>query len=311
MVKQSFMKTIHWALMGALACAAYSAQAKSPRQPLEQWQTYAPSTSLSTANLGDYQAVAVFYRLDNVNRDTPVNVYVDGRYQASLLPNTHSTRAVCADKQVFGAAWSRTDGFERDIAGVRETLPLREVAFFRVEVNAAGQPELVRVPAEQAEQEFENTRLLTQTLSRATPQHQLQCQAPVLQTNQLSASALFGFNQYQYEAIVPTAYAQLAEISKKINHLGEAKIQKIVVAGHADPEGADEYNQQLSLKRAQVIAQALRERGGVKLPIEAVGLGKTELKMPHCASQHPHDAAARHACNQPNRRVEITVYGRE
>lgn len=300
------MKT-RWTVLTALVLATTVAQAQSPQQPLEQWQTYANAPQANVKDLGQYQAMAVFYRLSDVS-GAPVNVYVNGRYQASLLPNSFSARAVCADKQAFGAAFSSTEGFNK-INDVHETLPLRDMAFFRVVTNRAGQPELKRVSFETAKAELGQARPVAQTLSRTPEAHQLQCAAPVLQTNQISVSALFGFNQYRYEGIEPSGYQALNDILDKIKALGQDKIQKIVITGHTDPDGSDEYNLQLSQKRAKMIQAALREKGGVSVPMEAVGVGKQELRVKDCATLHPNNTAARLSCNQPNRRVEITVYG--
>lgn len=305
------MKT-RWTVLAALlwASTATMAQAQSPKQPLEQWQTYATNPQIKMSDLGEHQAMAVFYRLNDVS-DAPANVYINGHYQASLLPNTFSARAVCANKQTFGVALSRTDRFDDVNQGVYETLPVGDVAFFRVLQNAAGQVGLVRVPADVAKAELVNTQAVAQTVSRTPEAYALQCSAPVLQTMRLSANALFGFNQFAYEKIEPSAYRELAEISRKIQELGNERIQKIVVAGYTDPEGSDEYNRDLSQKRAAVIQAALREKGGVTAPMEAVGLGETELRVSDCAAKHVKDMKARQACNQPNRRVEITVIGQQ
>lgn len=46
------------------------------------------------------------------------------------------------------------------------------------------------------------------------------------------------------------------------------------VDGHTDAVGSDAYNDQLSLRRAQVVAEALVETGMAKDRIEARGMGK-------------------------------------
>ncbi len=49
----------------------------------------------------------------------------------------------------------------------------------------------------------------------------------------------------------------------------------IVVAGHTDSVGASEYNQALSEKRAESVAQYLRSKDIVPVRIETVGFGET------------------------------------
>lgn len=305
------MKT-RWTVLAALLWASTStmAQAKSPKQPLEQWQTYAPNPQIQMSNLGEYQAMAVFYRLDDVS-EAPANVYVNGHYQASLLPNTFSARVVCANKQTFGVALNSAKHFDNINNGLYETLPVGDVAFFRVVQNAAGVLELKRVSAELAQADLVNTKAVAQTLSRAPEPHALQCSAPVLHMTRLSANALFGFNQFAYEKMEASAYHELDVISSKINELGDNRVQKIVVTGYTDPEGSDEYNRDLSQKRAEVVQAALREKIRVNVPMETVGLGETELRVGDCAVKHMKDVVARQACNLPNRRVEVTVIGQQ
>lgn len=296
-----------WTVLTALTLSVFTAHAQSTKQPLEQWQTYAQSAPVSLSNLKENQAIAVFYRLDD-GANVPVNVYVNGRYHASLLPNTFSAQPVCAAKQVFGLAVDEIHGFENIRNQAERTLPVGEVAHFRVQADANGQPEWVAVSAEVARAEMGKNKMVTQTHSRAVSAH---CEAPVLQTENFSTSAIFGFNQYAYEGIAPEAHEPLMKLSQKINNLGAERIQKVLIAGHSDPEGSPDYNLDLSQKRALTIQAALQKMGGVSVPMEAVGFGAKSLKVDNCATLHPKNAKARHECNQPNRRVEITVYGRQ
>lgn len=70
---------------------------------------------------------------------------------------------------------------------------------------------------------------------------------------------------------------------------------KVIVEGHTDSRGSDEYNQQLSERRAQSVADALAFRGIDRSRVEAVGRGKA---LPVASN----DTAAG---QQQNRRVEL------
>jgi outer membrane protein OmpA-like peptidoglycan-associated protein len=70
---------------------------------------------------------------------------------------------------------------------------------------------------------------------------------------------------------------------------------KVIVEGHTDSRGSDEYNQQLSERRAESVADALAFRGIDRSRVEAVGRGKT---LPVASN----DTAAG---QQQNRRVEL------
>ena len=70
---------------------------------------------------------------------------------------------------------------------------------------------------------------------------------------------------------------------------------KVIVEGHTDSRGSDEYNQQLSERRAQSVADALSFRGVDRSRVEAMGRGKA---LPVASN----DTAAG---QQQNRRVEL------
>lgn len=70
---------------------------------------------------------------------------------------------------------------------------------------------------------------------------------------------------------------------------------KVIVEGHTDSRGSAEYNQQLSERRAQSVADALAFRGIDRSRVEAVGRGK---ELPVASNDNA-------AGQQQNRRVEL------
>ena len=68
-----------------------------------------------------------------------------------------------------------------------------------------------------------------------------------------------------------------------------------MIEGHTDSVGSDSYNEELSQRRAQAVADALRTRGVAADRYEAKGLGKS----------FPVASNATNAGRQQNRRVEI------
>ncbi|MEJ0034564.1 MAG: OmpA family protein [Gammaproteobacteria bacterium] len=70
---------------------------------------------------------------------------------------------------------------------------------------------------------------------------------------------------------------------------------KVIVEGHTDSRGSEEYNQQLSERRAQSVADALAFRGIDRGRVEAVGRGKA---LPVASNETA-------AGQQQNRRVEL------
>jgi len=84
-------------------------------------------------------------------------------------------------------------------------------------------------------------------------------------------------------------------IDRIASFLKENEGTKVIVEGHTDSRGSDEYNQQLSERRAQAVADALAFRGIDRSRVEAVGRGKA---LPVASN----DTAAG---QQQNRRVEL------
>lgn len=72
---------------------------------------------------------------------------------------------------------------------------------------------------------------------------------------------------------------------------------EVIVIGHTDTMGSQDYNDDLSLKRAKLVRSKLIERGLKEADVEASGRGKRELLVP-TADQVP---------EARNRRVEIIV----
>lgn len=270
---------------------------------LEHWKNYG-SDSLSTSQLGDKEALAVFYRTADF-QGPAVNVYINGDYQASVLDRGYTPVAVCANKQRISASYTTNQQFGNRTKGTIETLPVQSIAFFKATTDSAGNPTFVQVSEEQARSEMADLKgKVTQTLSRV--QDSNNCENVVLRDVALSAGALWGLNKFSYTDMLSQGKQEIAEFADYVK--GNAAVGRIEVRGYTDPEASESYNLALSQKRAETVRQALIN-AGVTQQISAVGYGETELKVANCAELHT-NKADRAACNQPNRRVEITAYSK-
>ena len=90
----------------------------------------------------------------------------------------------------------------------------------------------------------------------------------------------------------PGAYATIERLATVLK---EDQARKVLIEGHTDSVGTDEYNQSLSERRAASVQAALFERGVEASQISTVGKGET---TPVASND---DAAGR----QQNRRVEL------
>jgi outer membrane protein OmpA-like peptidoglycan-associated protein len=76
---------------------------------------------------------------------------------------------------------------------------------------------------------------------------------------------------------------------------------KVIVEGHTDNTGSEEYNEELSQRRAQAVADALAERGVDPSRVQAVGRGEA----------YPVASNNTSAGRQQNRRVDIVFSDEE
>jgi outer membrane protein OmpA-like peptidoglycan-associated protein len=103
----------------------------------------------------------------------------------------------------------------------------------------------------------------------------------------------FEFNSSELQA---QAAAQLKQLQSALTSEPLSR-DRFMVAGHTDAKGSPQYNQQLSVRRAEAVKRYLVANGVDADRLEAVGYGAEHLALP----DHPEDPA--------NRRVEIRNLG--
>lgn len=72
----------------------------------------------------------------------------------------------------------------------------------------------------------------------------------------------------------------LAVITNAINTARAGGQSRITVVGHTDTSGTAAYNQRLSVRRANVVVEALVDMGARRAAIQASGVGKSDLAVP-------------------------------
>ncbi|CAG9219359.1 OmpA family protein [Burkholderia vietnamiensis] len=128
--------------------------------------------------------------------------------------------------------------------------------------------------------------------------------AATLEQFTLQSDALFAFGKSSLDSMLPAGKAQLDDAVERIKRHNE--ITRIVVVGHTDRIGPASVNEPLSRARAQTVRAYLISHGLDGSVIEARGVGSSE-PVTHCP---PGRSSAVIACLQPDRRVAITVSGR-
>lgn len=126
-----------------------------------------------------------------------------------------------------------------------------------------------------------------------------------------SSNFLFGFDK---DTLRPQAVDSLNALATQ---LSDAQVVKARVEGHTDFMGSDAYNQALSERRANVVANYLVNRGVPAGKISAVGLGESQARMTaSCQAEvarlgkkvsKAKKRSALIACIEPDRRVDVRI----
>lgn len=111
---------------------------------------------------------------------------------------------------------------------------------------------------------------------------------------------LFDFDRAELK---PEARATLADVAEVLAFYADAPVS---VRGHTDSKGPDDYNQDLSERRAAAVVASLVDEHGVDpARLRAEGLGESQPVAPNERSDGSDDPEGR----QQNRRVEILLEG--
>ncbi|QEY25478.1 OmpA family protein [Neisseria zalophi] len=131
------------------------------------------------------------------------------------------------------------------------------------------------------------------------------------ETVALSANTLFGFDKDNLRSEGAETLSALAQ------RLNNTNVETVRVEGHTDFMGSEEYNQNLSERRANVVANYLVGQGVPSSKISAVGLGESQARMTaSCEAEVANlgskvskakKRAALIACIEPDRRVDVKI----
>lgn len=294
-----FCSLITMGLLGGCVSGGSSKDGK-----LERWTNFDGKT-LAAPPVGDQQVRAIFMRAQGAIDGPAVNVFVDGDYLASLLAGGYRSTTICSHGEKILPSFSKNNRFADRDSGIDYHFVMGETAYVNVVSDAHGQPIFERLSPDQGKRLLATLKQETQTLPRVKDNRA--CQQPVMKKFVLQAQALFKFNQSDYPNMLPQGRKELAVLADSLSRQ-QAGITQIKVLGYTDAMGRVEYNRHLSKQRAVTVAKVLND-SGIRVPIETEGLGASHLLVRNCLQKHQYNRSARIACDQPNRRVEIIVYG--
>ena len=114
----------------------------------------------------------------------------------------------------------------------------------------------------------------------------------------LPSDVLFDFDKSN---IRPDAEATLSQLSEVLITMHDSRVE---ITGHTDSKGSDEYNDKLSIRRANSVKAWLKENG-VTSKMTTAGKGERSPVAPNQTASGADDPNGR----QKNRRVELVIGG--
>ncbi len=125
---------------------------------------------------------------------------------------------------------------------------------------------------------------------------------PIPQKVSFSADALFAFDKSELK---PEGKVMLDDFAQQLKG---TTYDTILATGHADRFGSVDYNQQLSMRRANTVKDYLMSKDILASRIDAEGKGKSQpvTKPGECVGAMSSKVIA---CLQPDRRVDVEMTG--
>jgi outer membrane protein OmpA-like peptidoglycan-associated protein len=131
-------------------------------------------------------------------------------------------------------------------------------------------------------------------LSRNIPGAQVERVGEGIQVT-FDSGILFPFDS---DALLPSARSNLQQLARSLQQYPGSQV---LIVGHTDATGGDDYNYRLSQRRAASAAAYLSSQGVSRSLVSTEGRGKTE----------PIASNASEAGRQQNRRVEVAIFASE
>ena len=292
-----------------------------------------PSSRISIDAFGEVYVTALaapaeqtrvfVYRTGQAPNASPVNIYLNGQYHASLLRGGFTEFCAAPGAVNIKAALddaSRLHTSKLD-AGQRLELKAGQTNFLKVDESTLPAIGLLSGTAAQTKAELESTRRQIHTISRAKAA--LTCgqpaaaaavavvvvppppapKPPVPREYALETDALFEFGKAEIRA---SGYNAIESLVQRLLQ-DFSSVERIRVVGFTDPIGSAAFNKKLSQKRADVVARQIVSRNiPIERGIEAEGRGPIELVKTGCGNT---PTPENKLCHAPNRRVMVVITG--
>ncbi|MDD5405771.1 MAG: OmpA family protein [Sulfurovaceae bacterium] len=230
-------------------------------------------------------AIIVYRENDGDFKHVPAIFINEDKVMASLLPGDFGQSKVCTSSIQLRVA-SRGDLVT---AGQSKTINVQKGKITYVKILET--PDKTFIPIVVSEAEAQNALGNIKTTSNIINRYISQI---VFDTD-----SLFAFNSAK---LLPSARTTLDNLINDIN-ARSGQVKHIKIIGHTDRIGKEAYNEKLSLKRAEAVANYLLKHGVSSIDTE--GHGSREPVTTNCTGKFSPKLIQ---CLQPDRRVVVKLF---
>ena len=306
-------------LTGCQTMTSNSASANDSPMNKTMWQKSGesfqqPNDMMLKAN----ESRIIFLRQDNsdiqaspivvgIGSNGLIGVNTDNFFQASLLNNHYSEVVICNDSQIITAQNMNATDSQVMAQSKRFSFTPQTTTYLQVSLAANGVPVVQQVSPNRAISILDQSTRQTHQISRVSiecsapkpvvtpPPVVVPVQPPVENTpirNERQFTVLFDFDSTQ---ITNETFGELGLMADFIQ---TRQTNDIVLEGHTDSKGSENYNLRLSQDRANVAKDILVNRYGIdSMKLRPIGYGESR----------PVDTNNTDQGRQNNRRVVATV----
>ncbi len=271
-------------------------------------EAFGPAFSQPEAAAQTQARVYAFRAAESLN-PAPINLYLNGRYHASLLRGGYTEFCLSPGRLTLQSALDDASQLHlgKTLPGQALEAQAGRTLFLRVTEGNGRQTQAQAIPEAQAVNELRRTRRQQHTVSRA-PEVQACATAEVAKPLPrkdftLASDALFAFGK---STLLPVGEEAIESLAKQV--LSEyVRIDRVHVTGYTDAIGPKELNNKLSLARARTVTRLLDQYGlNPSRGYETEGRGSADLAKIGCQNK---PTPENKACHAPNRRVVISITG--
>ena len=317
-VRRSLSQKVVQTILTGLAFAAVQsavAQSSTSRVSIEAF-----GEAYTAALPAPAEQTRVFvYRSSQLPNALPVNLYLNGKYHASLLGGGFTE--FCAAPGSVNVKVALDDASKlhtsKSDAGQRLILKAGQTIFLKVDESTLPAIGLLSGTEAQTKSEMLGTRRQIHTISRANaavacaepavvavaPAPPPAPKPPVPREYALETDALFEFGKAELRA---SGYNAIESLVQRLLQ-DFSSVERIRLVGYTDPIGSAAFNKKLSQQRADVVARQITSRSiPVERGIDVEGRGSVELVKTGCGNT---PTPENKICHAPNRRVMVVITG--